>query len=58
MKNLVRANDTGNEPRAIRIATVFAPSDAMAETSKDVWSIKQQCAEGRVISGFEPAHRR
>jgi hypothetical protein len=58
MKNLVRANDTGNEPRAIRIATVFAPSDAMAGLSEDVWSIKQQCAEGRVISGFEPAHRR
>jgi len=29
MKNLVRARDTGNEPRAMRIAIVFAPSDAM-----------------------------
>jgi len=32
MKNLVRARETGNEPRAIRIAIVFAPSDGMSET--------------------------
>jgi hypothetical protein len=31
MKNRVRARETGNEPRAIRIATVFAPSEAMSE---------------------------
>jgi hypothetical protein len=32
MKNLVRARETGNEARAIRIATVLAPSEAMSET--------------------------
>jgi hypothetical protein len=32
MKNLVRPRETGNEPRAIRIATVFAPSDGMLGT--------------------------
>src|SRR2546428_700022 len=33
MKNLVRARETGNEPRAIRIAIVFAPTDAMSGPS-------------------------
>ena len=43
MKNLVRARQTGNEPRAIRIATVFAPSDGMWAEAVS-WSIKQHCA--------------